>query len=57
MTTLNLQHSQILLSRHDLRMALVVTRREVQDAFRDWRIMIPIVLLTIFFPALMNFTA
>lgn len=55
MTTLNL--SSIPFTRHDLRMALVVTRREVKDAFRDWRIMIPIVLLTLFFPALMNFTA
>jgi uncharacterized membrane protein SpoIIM required for sporulation len=53
MTTLNLQRPTL----NDIRMALVVTRREVQDAFRDWRIMIPIVLLTVFFPALMNFTA
>lgn len=45
------------LSRQDLRMALVVTRREVRDSFRDWRIIIPIVLLTLFFPLLMNFTA
>jgi uncharacterized membrane protein SpoIIM required for sporulation/ABC-type transport system involved in multi-copper enzyme maturation permease subunit len=57
MTTLNWQHPTTFINRHDIRMALVVTRREVQDAFRDWRIMIPIVLLTIFFPALMNFTA
>ncbi len=40
-----------------LRMALVVTRREVQDQIRDWRIVLPIVALTIFFPGLMNFTA
>lgn len=45
------------LTRHDLRMALVVTRREVRDSFRDWRIIIPIVLLTLFFPLLMNYTA
>ncbi|MDT8304493.1 MAG: stage II sporulation protein M [Anaerolineae bacterium] len=44
-------------SRHDVRMALIVTRREVRDAFRDWRIIIPIILLTLFFPLLMNFTA
>jgi uncharacterized membrane protein SpoIIM required for sporulation/ABC-type transport system involved in multi-copper enzyme maturation permease subunit len=56
MTTLNLQRPR-LINRHDLYMAFVVTRREIQDAFRDWRIMIPIVLLTVFFPALMNFTA
>jgi uncharacterized membrane protein SpoIIM required for sporulation/ABC-type transport system involved in multi-copper enzyme maturation permease subunit len=42
---------------NSLRMALVVTRREVQDQFRDWRIVLPIIVLTIFFPGLMNFTA
>lgn len=48
---------QPVFTRHDLRMALIVTRREVRDSFRDWRIIIPIVLLTLFFPGLMNFTA
>jgi len=43
--------------RHDLRMALIVARREIRDSFRDWRILVPIILLTVFFPALMNFTA
>ncbi|MCA9969058.1 MAG: stage II sporulation protein M [Anaerolineales bacterium] len=43
--------------RRDWQMALIVTRREVRDAFRDWRIIIPIFLLTLAFPALMNFTA
>ncbi|HSM55329.1 MAG TPA: stage II sporulation protein M [Candidatus Sulfomarinibacteraceae bacterium] len=42
---------------HDVRMALIVTRREVRDSFRDWRIIIPIILLTLFFPLLMNYTA
>lgn len=52
------QHSWLLpFDRHDLHMALIVTRREVRDSFRDWRIIIPIVLLTLFFPLLMNFTA
>lgn len=37
--------------------ALVITRREVKDQMRDWRIVSPIILLTLFFPALMNFTA
>lgn len=37
--------------------ALVITRREVRDQFRDWRIIFPIFGLTIFFPFLMNFTA
>lgn len=40
-----------------LRPAFIITRREVRDQFRDWRIVAPIVALTIFFPALMNFTA
>ncbi len=39
------------------RLALTVTRREVRDSFRDWRIIVPIFILTLFFPALMNFTA
>jgi uncharacterized membrane protein SpoIIM required for sporulation/ABC-type transport system involved in multi-copper enzyme maturation permease subunit len=41
----------------DLRLALIVTRREVRDQLRDWRIVAPIVLLTLFFPLLMNLTA
>lgn len=43
--------------RSDLRMALVITRREVRDSLRDWRIVIPIIILTLFFPLLMNYTA
>lgn len=43
--------------RHDLRMALTITRREVRDSLRDWRIIIPIVALTLIFPALATFTA
>lgn len=34
--------------------ALIVTRREVRDSFRDWRIMAPILLLTLVFPLLAN---
>ena len=41
----------------DLKKALIVTRREVRDQFRDWRIIAPIIILTVFFPGLMNFTA
>ncbi len=37
--------------------ALVITRRELKDQLRDWRILIPIIMLTVFFPWLMNFTA
>lgn len=35
-----------------LRNALIITRREVRDSFRDWRIIAPIVILTFFFPFL-----
>ena len=42
---------------NELRPALIITRREVRDQFRDWRIIIPILLLTVIFPSLMNFTA
>ncbi len=37
--------------------ALIITRREIRDQFRDWRIVAPIIILTVFFPGLMNFTA
>ncbi|MEP7287098.1 MAG: stage II sporulation protein M [Chloroflexota bacterium] len=36
------------------RNALIVTRREVRDSFRDWRIMAPIFALTLVFPLLAN---
>jgi uncharacterized membrane protein SpoIIM required for sporulation/ABC-type transport system involved in multi-copper enzyme maturation permease subunit len=41
----------------DLKPALVVAWREIRDMFRDWRVVFPIVGLTVFFPFLMNFTA
>lgn len=44
-------------TKQDFRMAMVVARREIRDSFRDWRIIIPIFVLTLVFPALMNFTA
>lgn len=34
--------------------ALIVARREVRDSLRDWRIMVPIFLLTLVFPLLAN---
>ena len=37
--------------------ALTVTRRELRDTLRDWRIVVPIILLTLVFPVIMNFTA
>jgi uncharacterized membrane protein SpoIIM required for sporulation/ABC-type transport system involved in multi-copper enzyme maturation permease subunit len=41
----------------EIRPVFIITRREVRDQFRDWRILFPIILLTFLFPALMNFTA
>ena len=40
-----------------LRPAFVITRREMRDQFRDWRIIIPIFVLTLIFPSIMNFAA
>jgi hypothetical protein len=40
-----------------LRPAFIITQREVRDQLRDWRIIFPVIGLTIFFPFLMNFTA
>jgi uncharacterized membrane protein SpoIIM required for sporulation/ABC-type transport system involved in multi-copper enzyme maturation permease subunit len=40
-----------------LRPVWVITHREVRDQLRDWRIVVPIVTLTSFFPWLLNFTA
>jgi uncharacterized membrane protein SpoIIM required for sporulation/ABC-type transport system involved in multi-copper enzyme maturation permease subunit len=40
-----------------LRPALLIARREIRDQFRDWRIIFPILGLTLFFPFLMTFTA
>lgn len=37
--------------------AWTLARREIRDQMRDWRILTPIILLTLFFPLLMNFTA
>ncbi len=38
--------------RETLSNALIITRREMRDSFRDWRIMAPIFLLTLGFPGL-----
>lgn len=40
----------------NLRPALIITRREIRDQLRDWRIILPIVVLTLIFPFLANFT-
>jgi uncharacterized membrane protein SpoIIM required for sporulation len=36
---------------------MIITRREVRDSLRDWRIVTPIVLLTLIFPVLMTVTS
>jgi uncharacterized membrane protein SpoIIM required for sporulation/ABC-type transport system involved in multi-copper enzyme maturation permease subunit len=43
--------------RHTLSNAMIVTRREVRDSFRDWRIIAPILILTFMFPSLAQFVA
>lgn len=45
------------LNRSSLDAALIITRRELRDSLRDWRIVIPIIILTLVFPFLMDFTA
>ncbi len=45
------------LNRNSLSTALIITRRELRDSVRDWRIVVPILILTLIFPFLMNFTA
>ncbi len=34
--------------------ALIITRREIRDSLRDWRMVTPIVILTLIFPWIMN---
>lgn len=41
----------------EIGLALEITRREARDQLRDWRIIFPVMFLTLFFPFLMNFTA
>ena len=40
--------------RDDLQMIWLVARRELRDQFRDWRILTPLMILTLAFPLLMN---
>lgn len=44
-------------ARASLRMMLTLVGREIRDTLRDWRIVVPIVILTLFFPVLMSFVA
>jgi uncharacterized membrane protein SpoIIM required for sporulation/ABC-type transport system involved in multi-copper enzyme maturation permease subunit len=43
--------------RNSLQNAWVITRRELRDSLRDWRILTPIIILTLIFPFLMDFTS
>jgi uncharacterized membrane protein SpoIIM required for sporulation/ABC-type transport system involved in multi-copper enzyme maturation permease subunit len=45
------------LLRWNLSRALIVTRREVVDMYRDWRILAPIIILTVIFPSIANWGA
>ncbi len=40
--------------RNDLKMIWLVAGRELRDQFRDWRILSPLIILTLSFPFLMN---
>jgi uncharacterized membrane protein SpoIIM required for sporulation len=40
-----------------LTMAWIIARRELRDTLKDWRIIMPILILTLVFPWLMNWTA
>jgi uncharacterized membrane protein SpoIIM required for sporulation len=42
---------------HAISPALVIAQREVRDQFRDWRIIFPVIGLTLVFPFIMNWTA
>lgn len=40
-----------------LKPVFLLTMREIRDQFRDWRVIFPVVILTLVFPVLMKFTA
>jgi uncharacterized membrane protein SpoIIM required for sporulation len=43
--------------RFSMRTTWIIARRELRDTFRDWRIILPILVLTLGFPWLANWTA
>ncbi len=43
--------------KNTFRNAWLIAKRELKDQMRDWRILIPMIILTIFFPYLMNVAA
>ena len=40
-----------------IRLVVTLVRREIWDTLRDWRMVVPIIILTLFFPALMSWVA
>jgi uncharacterized membrane protein SpoIIM required for sporulation len=54
---MSLSVSSIRVGWASLRRATLVTRREIRDTLRDWRLVLPILLLTLVFPLIMQFTA
>ncbi|MEM7031004.1 MAG: stage II sporulation protein M [Chloroflexota bacterium] len=52
-----LSHPIPRIKRNTFAKAWIITRREIKDGLRDWRIMTPIFILTLIFPILMDFTA
>jgi uncharacterized membrane protein SpoIIM required for sporulation/ABC-type transport system involved in multi-copper enzyme maturation permease subunit len=57
MTTDALEVGRIRANRFSLKMAWIIARRELADTVRDWRLVLPILVLVIGFPWLMNWTA
>lgn len=43
--------------RHPFALAWLVTKRELRDQLRDWRVLAPMIVLTVFFPYLMTVAA
>jgi uncharacterized membrane protein SpoIIM required for sporulation len=43
--------------KRDITQVWLVASRELRDQLRDWRILFPLIVLTVFFPYLMNITA
>lgn len=42
------------MTRHDLSLVWLISRRELRDQLRDWRVLFPLTVLTLVFPFLMN---
>ncbi|MEW6029950.1 MAG: stage II sporulation protein M [Chloroflexota bacterium] len=40
--------------RHDFSLVWLISRRELRDQLRDWRVLFPLIVLTLIFPFLMN---